>query len=433
MKLHAPGKKAFLPFALSLLYLTPSLTVAHSWLDCTNMLDSGCAGFPLGYPSRSDVDINTKYTYLVQDRRPDAPVCQPDRQNIPGNNPFQPANVVPGQNLHLTWQPDGHLDDNRPSYVEIHWSGVPDKQIHIRSELNPSTLLGTMVFATSKNCDKAWEPNTWCHGYVTIPLSTQPGTYQMIWWWKYDRNPSGEEYSTCFEIIVGGPNESIQPRGIASPKAEEQSRALAQAPAPAPAPASAPLEASYMSKDTVSVPNKVVQQPPQPTTDGYDKLPQQATLADLATKADEPLSVIPTVASNQNGNQELLKGYDYINDEQGALAGDAINTAEDKDSNPGLLTTPSQVIQGTLNSTLNFVHNRTAVASGNSTSTNNSTLVQSTPGVGNVTVGIPGFRPQTDNNSNLAGNPVASSAMGASSIATVSVIAVALIASFMMV
>ncbi|KAF8953548.1 hypothetical protein CPC16_001600 [Podila verticillata] len=398
------------------------------------MLDSGCAGFPLGYPSRSDVDINTKYTYLVQDRRPDASVCQPGRQNIPGNNPFQPANVVPGQNLHLTWQPDGHLDDNQPSTVEIHWSGVPDKQIHTRSELNPSTLLSTMIFATKNNCDQASEPNTWCHGHVTIPPSTQPGTYQMIWWWKYDRNPSGEEYSTCFEIVVGGPNGSILRRGFSSsPKAEKQRRALAQASAPAPASVSAPLEASYMSKDAVSVPNKEIQQPPQPTTDGYDKLPQKATLADLATKADEPLSVIPTVGSNQNGNQELLKGYDYINDEQGALAGDAINTEQDKDSTPGPLTTPSQVIQGTLNSTLSFVHNRTAVASGNSTSTNNSTLVQSTPGAGNVTVSIPGFRPQTGHNSNLAGNPIASSAMGATSIATAAVISGALVVSFMMV
>lgn len=255
----------------------------------------------------------------------------------------------------------------------------------------------------------------------------------MIWWWKYDRNPSGEEYSTCFEIVVGGPSGPILPRRInSSPKAEEQGRA--PAPAPAPAPASAPLEASYMSKDAASVPNKEIHQPLQPTTDGYDKLPQKATLADLTTKADEPLSVIPTVGgANQNGNQELLKGYDYINDEQGALAGDAINTEQDKDLTPGPLTTPSQVIQGTLNSTLSLAHNRTAVPSGNSTSTNNSTLVQSTPGTGNITVGIPGFRPQTGHDSNFAGNPVVSSAMGASSIATATLISVAWIVNFMIV
>ncbi|KAG0082752.1 hypothetical protein BGZ92_011430, partial [Podila epicladia] len=299
MKPRAPNKKAFLPFALNLLLLTLSPSNAHSWLDCTNMLESGCAGFPLGYPARSDVDINTKYTYLVQDRRPDAPVCQPGRQNIPGNNPFPAAAVVPGQNLHLTWQPDGHLDDSRPSIVEIHWSGVAGQQLYTRSELNPSTLLGTMIFATSGNCDQAWEPNTWCHGHVTIPPTTQPGTYQLIWWWKYDRNPSGEEYSTCFEIVVGGGmNGQIQARGIQSlPESEEQGRVMAPA---SPAPASISLaEPSTMSKENVSAPNKETQ-PPQSVSDESDKAPQAVTLADLATKADEPLSVIPTVAANQD-------------------------------------------------------------------------------------------------------------------------------------
>ncbi|KAF9302453.1 hypothetical protein BGZ74_005327 [Mortierella antarctica] len=432
MKPPAPSKKAFLPFAFNLLLLTPSSSNAHSWLDCTNMLDSGCAGFPLGYPARSDVDINTKYTYLVQERRPDAPVCQPGRQNIPGNNPFPVAAVVPGQNLHLTWQPDGHLDDNRPSTVEIHWSGIPGKQLYTRSELNPSTLLGTMTFATSGNCDQAWEPNTWCHGYVTVPPTTQPGTYQLIWWWKYDRNPSGEEYSTCFEIVVGGgSNGQIQPRGLQSlPEPEEQGRAMAQA---SPALASIiPMEASAMSKEAVSKSNKEIQQQQQPESDESDKAPQAVTLADLATKADEPLSVIPTVAANQDGNQELLKGHDYINDQQGALAGDAINTEEDKDATPSPLTSPSQVIQGTLDSTLN----RAAEASGSSTTTN-TTLVQATPGsVRNVTVSIPGFRPQNEHNSSLAREgPTASRAMGAAAISTTVAVVIsgALVVSLMMV
>ncbi|KAG0027988.1 hypothetical protein BGZ81_005122 [Podila clonocystis] len=428
---------AFLPIALSLFLLTPSFNNAHSWLDCTNMLDSGCAGFPLGYPSRSDVDINTKYTYLVQNRRPEAPVCQPGRQDIPGNNPFQPAAVVPGQNLHLTWQPDGHLDDNLPSTVEIHWSGVPDRLLLTRSELNPSTLLATMIFATSGNCDEAGEPNTWCHGHVTVPPSTQPGTYQMIWWWKYDHNPAGEEYSTCFEIVVGGgANGQIQPRAIQSlPEPGNQSHAMAQVP-PAQASPYPTTEASVMSKEAVATPSKEIKEPLQPAADESDNAPQAATLADLTTKADEPLSVIPTVVDNQDGNQELLKGHDYINDQQGALAGDAINTKEDKDATPSPLTSPSQVIQGTLNNTLSLAHNRTTDASGNSATTANSTLAQSTLGsVGNATVSIPGSHHQTEHNSNLAGKaPVASSVMGAASISTTVAVVIsgALVVSLMM-
>ncbi|GJJ69443.1 hypothetical protein EMPS_01789 [Entomortierella parvispora] len=205
--------------ALLALCLTSSIQLvsAHSWLDCTNMGPDGCAGYPLGYPGRQDVDINTKYTYLVQERRPDAPVCQPGRQDIPGSNPFQVASVTPGQNLHLTWQPDGHLDDANPSTIEVHWTGVPGQQLHVRSELTPATLLGTMVFGTSANCDQPSEPNTWCHGHITIPAMTAPGIYQAVWWWKYDRNPHGEEYSTCFELNVQ-PAPPLKKRRISGPQ-----------------------------------------------------------------------------------------------------------------------------------------------------------------------------------------------------------------------
>ncbi|KAG0349387.1 hypothetical protein BG004_007014 [Podila humilis] len=372
MKANTFVKAASLSLSLALLLATTTpMTAAHSWLDCTNMLGSGCAGFPLGYPSRSDVDINTKYTYLVQDRRPDAAVCQPNRQNIPKNNPFPPANVVPGQTLHLTWQPDGHLDDARPSIIEVHWTGVPDTQLQIRSDLTPATLLGVMTFATSGNCDDPREPNTWCHGHITVPQGTRPGTYQMIWWWKYDRNPAGEEYSTCFEIVVAGDTSGmIQTRGIESkPQPEEVTHIQAQTQvnsdiqantnAFARPDAVAAEKSELTSVEGASLTNVAtsdlhqenVQQPLQHNQNAGEVEAVPTALADLAAKADEPLSVIPTMSSNQNGNQELLKGHDYIDDDLGALAGDAINDQEGKDSSPSPLSSPSEVIQAALNGT----------------------------------------------------------------------------------
>ncbi|KAF9975844.1 hypothetical protein BGZ73_000339 [Actinomortierella ambigua] len=310
---------------LSLSTLSPLLAQAHSWLDCSDTRDNGaCFGYPLGYPSRNDVDINTKYTYLVQNRRPDAPVCQPGRQNISGNNPFPAANVVPGQSLHLTWQPDGHLDDANPSTVEIHWSGVAGKQLWTRSELGPNTHLASMTFATSSNCDIPREPNTWCHGHFTVPEWTQPGTYQMIWWWKYDRNPAGEEYSTCFEINVNynGPHPAsgpqlqtqVQRQERAQPQeqiqAQSQGREALAVPQPTPDLVQALIakSLSYTDDDPAVHPASV------------DTATPPASLSDMVTQADAPLAGIPSPDYHASTASD-----GYLGDDDGLLAVDAIN------------------------------------------------------------------------------------------------------------
>ncbi|KAF8945697.1 hypothetical protein BGZ47_002150 [Haplosporangium gracile] len=417
----------------------------HSWLDCTNMLDSGtCAGFPLGYPSRADVDINTKYTYLVQGRRPEASVCQPGRQNIPGNNPFPIANIVPGQQLHLTWQPDGHLDDARPSTIEVHWAGIPGKQLLTRAELGPATLLGTMVFGTSANCDQPSEPNTWCHGHIMIPPGTQPGTYQVIWWWKYDRNPAGEEYSTCFEMIVNGDGSAIQSREVdareptqvvdttsatAQVVTQPQPKAAViinkgpeQAPAPIPkvvTPVSAPQAAPEVAAQVQVKTQQQQQHPPVPQrqqvaihteplqlaymTMGPSSSPPSATaptaaepvvaptvnppgvdtLADLSTKADQPLNVVPNfsiIRGSKNKDHKQVDGFS--SGDVGSLAGDAVNDNEGKDTSPLPLVKPSELINTTLSV---------------SKSTNNGTVLTATTGTNNNATVPAGNNSKTNN------------------------------------
>ncbi|KAF9551513.1 hypothetical protein EC957_008182 [Mortierella hygrophila] len=425
----------------------PSFTLAHSWLDCTNMLDSGtCAGYPLGYPSRADIDINTKYTYLVQDRRPDAPVCQPGRQNIPGNNPYPIANVTPGQQMHLTWQPDGHLDDSRPSTIEVHWTGVPGKQLVTRAELGPATLLGTMIFGTSGNCDQPSEPNTWCHGHITVPPGTQPGTYQVIWWWKYDRNPAGEEYSTCFEMTVNGDGSAIQSREVdakeptqvidttsatAQVDTEPQQAAVVvnnvpeQAPTaipetvtPAPAPQAAPevaaqaqiqpqqqptipqqqqaaihtepFQLAYMTMDTppstanAAAPESAIIS----TSLGGAHPPRVDTLADLSTKADQPLNVVPNVSIIHESKKNHKQVDGFSSDDVGSLAGDAVNDHEGNDTSPLPLVKPSELINTTLSenksarngTTLATGANINATAPAGSNSKTNNTTAAIVPG-----------------------------------------------------
>ncbi|KAF9208082.1 hypothetical protein BGZ49_009871 [Haplosporangium sp. Z 27] len=313
--------------SLNLLLLNVPMSSAHSWLDCSNVIDNKCAGYPLGYPSRNDPNINTVYTYIVKDRNPDAFVCQPNRQDIPGNNPFPPASVTPGQTLHLLWQPDGHLDDANPSYVEIHWSGIPGKRLITRKELGPSTQLTSMVFATSNNCDVPGEPNTSCHGWLKIPEGIQPGTYQMIWWWKYDRNPVGEEYSTCFEIVVGG-NGAVRRSVPFQEQAQiEDSSSAASITTKVTTPKESNL--AYMMADPVSTSVATL------TED--DTVMKPDTLANLTSQADDPLSEVPNAPDNDN-----------VEETAGNLAGDAINSEENVDNSLDPMDTSSQETESVL-------------------------------------------------------------------------------------
>ncbi|KAF9578668.1 hypothetical protein BGW38_005428, partial [Lunasporangiospora selenospora] len=181
---------------------------AHSWLDCTNMHSSGkCAGYSLGYPSRENPDINTLYTYRIEGRPVEAPICQPGRQDIltaPPSPNFPSATIVAGQSLRLTWQANGHFNDQNATYVHVHWSKVPaqEKILRTRNELLPENRLASMPFATTGNCDQPSNPNTVCRGRVKIPAGTRPGRYQLVWWWPFDQNPVGEEYTSCFEVTV---------------------------------------------------------------------------------------------------------------------------------------------------------------------------------------------------------------------------------------
>ncbi|KAG0324339.1 hypothetical protein BGZ99_001953 [Dissophora globulifera] len=220
----SPSSMATLLSVLVLLGL--SLVQAHSWVDCTNMLPNGkCAGFPIGYPTRANPDINTLYTYLVSGRPPTAAVCQPGRQDIfPGKNPasLPPASITAGETLHLTWEANGHMNhvtkpSDKRTKASVYWTGVPNKLLHTRSELTSKHLLKTMDFATPQVCDDPANPNTVCHGYVKVPKGTPAGKYQMVWWWRFDQNPVGEEYSTCFEVDVKAPK-PVKPTATKSVK-----------------------------------------------------------------------------------------------------------------------------------------------------------------------------------------------------------------------
>src|SRR5204862_314960 len=107
-----------------------------------------------------------------------------------------------------------HLDNNKRSTLEIHWTRTPGTQLHVRSDLTSRSLLKAMDFATNGNCDNPANPNTWCHGQMTIPQGIQPGVYSFVWFWKFDQNPVGEEYTTCFEVRVSANGPRLLADGV---------------------------------------------------------------------------------------------------------------------------------------------------------------------------------------------------------------------------
>ncbi|KAG0253182.1 hypothetical protein BG011_006508 [Mortierella polycephala] len=362
-------------FSLGLILMNPSYTDGHSWLDCSNKVDSVCKGYPQGYPGRNDKDINTKFTYRVERRDPDAPVCQTGLQTTTNYTLFPPAHVTQGQKLRLAWQPDGHFDNDNPSTVEVHWTGMPNTLLGTRSQLTPETLLESMFFATKANCEQPSDPNTTCDGYITIPVETRPGKYQLVWWWKFDRNPQGEEYSTCFEIFVEK-DDAIQARENA-PQTHNQAQVEARAQTEEET-VPQKFELAYLKSDSPSLIN--------------GDAPQIVT-------ADEPLPTDPEIQKTRP------KGNSYVDDDTGLLAGDAINRNEGTDTSPLPVMTPSQLINTTLSEQMGDNSSAPAAPSSSSidTSANNTSGFDST-NVNNST--------SSSNTANVGPQPTQSSASG---------------------
>jgi len=133
------------------------------------------------------------------------------------------------------------------------------------------------------------------------------------------------------------------------------------------------------------------------------------TLADLSTKADEPLSAVPnlsTIRENQKKDQQLP---DSLNsDDIGSLAGDAVNDNEDKDTSPIPLAKPSELINTTLSESMPKNANKNHSSSSSSCSgtmpdpnaLNATSTVLAVDKPGNdsspTTAVAPGSRPSTD-------------------------------------
>jgi len=192
-------------------------SLSHSWLDCIGLADKQyngpeqffsnefyrdyCIGFPRAYPGRMNVHVNTLFTYQVDNRggpNHDAPVCPTQDRAYTGEFPM--TQVKPGTNLKFWYEMDNHYQPL--TKVHIFGYGKPDKPIVNYQELSPNTELFVHDFATTSNCINVANANTFCWAYWKVPDNWTPGVYSFLWNWRWDRNPSGEEYNSCFDIEV---------------------------------------------------------------------------------------------------------------------------------------------------------------------------------------------------------------------------------------
>ncbi|KNE58635.1 hypothetical protein AMAG_18286 [Allomyces macrogynus ATCC 38327] len=145
--------------------------------------------------------------------------------------------------------------------------------------------LGRMRF--NANCSDPKDPFTDCKDKFTVPSGWRNGEmYACSWFWNFDGNQAGEEYSTCFDIKVAATAASSASVGGAIGFESGVSGKPAPVPVPVPAPVPAPIP--------VPVPVPV---PAAPAAPAVPATPVPAVPAPPASPA-KPATPSPTPASS---------------------------------------------------------------------------------------------------------------------------------------
>eukprot|EP01118_Nematostelium_gracile_P013297 TRINITY_DN49_c0_g1_i2.p1 TRINITY_DN49_c0_g1~~TRINITY_DN49_c0_g1_i2.p1 ORF type:complete len:236 (-),score=50.18 TRINITY_DN49_c0_g1_i2:23-646(-) len=163
-------------------------------------------------PSNTTVDNFYTHKLLGQDNK--FPVCKPDTQfEAKYDKDYPMASVKAGETITVMYTPNGHSDPGdvgRTTYVRIHWNrkaNGPGPTLKVRGDLNQTNELTRWLYGDkcANGGDVASLP---CPNDLTIPLDTPSGTYQMVYYWPYNKvatqNPFGEEYYSCFDVKVEG-------------------------------------------------------------------------------------------------------------------------------------------------------------------------------------------------------------------------------------
>ncbi|KAJ1679011.1 hypothetical protein EV182_002906 [Spiromyces aspiralis] len=112
------------------------------------------------------------------------------------------AEAKPGETLILSWTPNGHLNNAKPTKVDILYYAEPGKEFGTYGEAQSAPKAATLDFATNANCKKPEDAGHPCTGQLKVPDNLKPGnTYSFVWFWHFNSN-GAEEYTTCFDIKI---------------------------------------------------------------------------------------------------------------------------------------------------------------------------------------------------------------------------------------
>lgn len=303
---------------------------AHSWIDCidtdrTVVYDNArewiyggetsngrCKGYINNYPGRGDPRINDKMTHkiLMKDVLAGAAPC-PTYTSMTGGDAkgFHHMKVKAGERFYYGYLDNGHTSKDkagRGTFYGVYWTGESGTSLKSTTDLTTDRLIdGTLHDFDDKNCGETWEDGNFvgtipsgragneypCVGDITIPAGTKPGTYNLIWFWRFYNDKinsniatsgghfGGAAYSSCFQVeVVGGGNTESEADAPPSP-----SPATTLAPTPTPS-------IETMTVAPYSAPTVAPTPAPTPST----KSPEPTTATPVATTATPSLA--PTSA-----------------------------------------------------------------------------------------------------------------------------------------
>ncbi|KAJ1651687.1 hypothetical protein IWQ61_007810 [Dispira simplex] len=183
---------------------------AHTWADCVdytpnnkdNTLKGDCNGFPRGYPGRTDVNINTDYTYLFSATPASQPMCQPGRQSgVTYTEAYPMGKASPGETKKIAYQVNGHQNTSANTIVQVMYFPGRDLQTVNYNENKQAKIIGEWKF--TENCYQPLHDNQICWGSYTLPDELPAERISLVFFWKFGANEAGQEYSTCFDLSTG--------------------------------------------------------------------------------------------------------------------------------------------------------------------------------------------------------------------------------------